>query len=297
MIRFALLMMLASNLYAADASVDIDTAAKVYQAAAVREQVRATLGSMPGRIRQMFTADGSAKLSEQQLAAISAAAERGFRISVFEPPALVALAANLDSVAVKKTLAFLNGDLGRRMVAADLALSALAEATIDKVMSGELAAPATPQRDVLMKNLEHAARTTESTVKIFLSMGRAVAIGTAIGSGRDPIAAEERARKSSDATRGGMEEGMNEPLRRYMAYGYRDLKDADLKKLLAFLESAVGKRYVNAYIETMGAGFDAMGKRCGEQLGESLRELAQVEAQAPAAATRSPAARVPGPVP
>jgi hypothetical protein len=27
----------------------------------------------------------------------------------------------------------------------------------------------------------------------------------------------------------------------------------------------------------MNAGFDAMGRRCGEQLGESLRELAQAQ--------------------
>jgi hypothetical protein len=36
MIRFVMLMMLASNIYAADSAVDIDTAAKIYQAAAIR---------------------------------------------------------------------------------------------------------------------------------------------------------------------------------------------------------------------------------------------------------------------
>ena len=28
---------------------------------------------------------------------------------------------------------------------------------------------------------------------------------------------------------------------------------------------------------SLGAGFDAMGRRCGEELGESLRELAQAQ--------------------
>ena len=71
---------------------------------------------------------------------------------------------------------------------------------------------------------------------------------------------------------------MREPLRRYLAYGYRDLSDADLKRILAFLDSAPGKHYTSAYIESIGAGFDAMGRRCGEELGESLRELAQAQA-------------------
>ena len=124
-----------------------------------------------------------------------------------------------------------------------------------------------------------------------MSMGRALAIGTAIGSGLDPVAADGRVRKSADSSRKEMEENLREPLRRYMAYGYRDLTDADLKGLLAFLETAAGKRYVTAYIAALGAGFDAMGRRCGEQIGESWRELAQTQ---PAAAPGLPPA-VPAP--
>jgi hypothetical protein len=53
----------------------------------------------------------------------------------------------------------------------------------------------------------------------------------------------------------------------------------------------------------MGAGFDAMGRRCGEQLGESLREMAQAQLDVPNAAspptasppTASPPLAVPAP--
>jgi len=115
-----------------------------------------------------------------------------------------------------------------------------------------------------------------------------VATGTAIGTGVDPIAVEERARKSGEASRSDLEQNMREPLRRYVAYGYRDLSDSDLKHLLAFLESAAGKRYVAANIALLRAGFDAMGKRCGEQLGESLRELAQAQMSAAPPAIDAP---------
>jgi hypothetical protein len=277
---FTLTLLVSAHLYAAESSVDIETAAKIYQDAAVREQVRASLGSMPEHVRQLFSADERAHLSEQQLALVTAAAERGFRIDVFEAPALSALAANLDPVTVKKTEAFLATDLGRRMVAADVATATLEEAKIDKIMNGEITAPSTPQRDVLFDKLEHATRSTESTVQIFLSMGQAVAIGTAVGAGRDPATVDEDARKSAEASRAGLEQNMREPLRRYLAYGYRDMSDSDLKHLLSFLQSPAGKRYVSAYIASMGAGFEAMGKRCGEQLGESLRELAQAQQSA-----------------
>src|SRR6202021_2334790 len=145
-------------------------------------------GSMPAHLRQLFAADTAAKLSDEQLNAVTAAAKRGFRIDVFEAPALSALAANLDPPTAKKTDAFLESDLGRRMGAADPATRE--ETKNDKNMNGEISTPSTPQRDALFDKLERASHSTESTVQIFLSMGQAVAIGTAVGSGRDraPVA-------------------------------------------------------------------------------------------------------------
>jgi hypothetical protein len=283
MFRFVLLMIVSTGAYAAQSTVDIETAAKIYQDAAIRDQVRASLGAMPAHIRQLFSADTAAKLSDQQLNAVTEAAKKGFRIDVFEVPALGALAANLDPATVKKTENFLSSDLGRRMVAADVAQASLEEATTDKIMNGEITAPSTPQRDVLFDKLEQASRSTESTVQIFISMGQAVAIGTAVGSGRDTEAVAQSARKSGEASRPALEQGMREPLRRYLAYGYRALSDSDLKHLLAFLESPAGKHYISAYMASLGAGFDAMGRRCGEQLGESLRELAQAQLDIPTA--------------
>lgn len=292
MFRFALLMLLTTGAYAAQ-SVDIETAAKIYQEAAIREQVRASLGTMPEHIRQLFSADAAAPLNDTQLAAVTAAAKRAFRIDVFEVPALSTLAANLDPATAKKSEEFLLSDVGRRMVAADAATAALEETKIDKIMKGELSAATTPPRDALFDKLEQASRSSESTVKIFLSMGEAVAIGTAVGAGRDTAGVAESAHKSGETSRASLEQDMRVPMRRYMAYSYRDFSDADLKHLLTFLESAPGKHFVSAYIASLGAGFDAMGRRCGEQLGESLRELAQAQV---AVTTVSPPPGIAAPV-
>ena len=300
MIRLALLILLVGNgcasapLHAAESTVDIDTAARIYQAADMREQVRASLGAMPAQIRKLFTADTSAKLSDSQFAAVSAAAVRGFRIDVFEAPALQALANHLDTVTVKKTQEFLASDVGLRMVRADLTLANLGEENIDKVMNGQISVASTPKRDALVDGLERATHSAESTVQIFLSMGQAVAVGTAIGSGMDPVAAEQRAQKSSEVSRAELQENMRLPMRRFMAYGYRDLSDSDLKRVLAFMESTTGKRYIAAYNASMGAGFEAMGRRTGEQLGESWRELAQVQV-APVPSMAPPSSLTPNP--
>jgi hypothetical protein len=302
MIRFALLLLFSANLYAAvqhaeAAGVDIDTAARLYQAAEVREQVRASLDSMPAKIRQMFAVDAAA-ITPKQLDAVDSAAKRGFQIFVFEPPALDAFANNLDAATVRKSLEFLASDVGRRMVAADVALARLDEPTIDKIMSGELAVPSTPERDSLTAKLEHETQSTDSAVEIYLRIGRSLAVGTAIGSGMDPVAADQRAEKATDAAqRDDLGKNLREPLRRYLAYGYRELSDEDLQRLSAFLETHAGKRYVTAYNAAMSAGFDAMSKRCGEQIGESWRELAEAQLAPPLAAPEPPPSPLMSPTP
>lgn len=294
MFRFAFLLSLAGFAQAGVPPVDMDTAAQLYQEAAIREQVRASLGSMPGHIRKLFQGNTSTPLTDSQLQAVNKAAIRAFRIDVFDAPALSAFAANLDADTLRKAEAFLATDAGKRMVAADLALASLNDADADKVMNGDVSAPSTPQRDALIEKLELAERSAESTVQILVTLGTAVAAGTAVGSGLDPGPVEQRARKSGEASRQAMEENMREPSRRYLAYGYRDLSDADLKHMLSFLQSTAGRQYISAYLASLGAGFYAMGKRCGEQLGESLRELAMAQLATESAEQAHPA---PAPAP
>src|ERR1700761_2674760 len=123
MIRFAFLSsvaVLATGLAgaAAQPAVDIDTAAQLYRDAMIREQVRASLGSMPAHIRRLFQGNTTSALTPSQLDAVNAAAVRSFRIDVFEAPALTAFAANLDAETVKKAEVFLTGDAGKKWVAA-----------------------------------------------------------------------------------------------------------------------------------------------------------------------------------
>src|SRR5450755_4819650 len=107
MSRFAFLLVLAAMANAVAAPVDIDTAAQLYQAASIREQVRASLGSMPGHIRKLFQGNTSTPLTDSQLEAVNLAATRAFRIDVFDAPALSAFAANLDVETLKKAEVFL----------------------------------------------------------------------------------------------------------------------------------------------------------------------------------------------
>ena len=278
MISLGMLLLLSANLAAAESGIGFDAAATLYQAAAIRAQVRASLGSMPLKLRRLYTADDPTDLSAEQLAAVETSATHGFRIDVFEPPAIAALAAGLDTAAAKDSLEYLHSGPGQRMAAADVALAETDEATLDKISSGELAARTSRERDALLDKIAAANRSVDAAVEIYLSIARALAVGTAIGSGLDPIAAEQRVSKRSDAAmRKDIAQRMQVPLHRSLAYGYRDLSNAELGSMLAFLNAKAGKKYTTAAIAAMSAGFDAMGRRCGERIGERWRELAATQ--------------------
>ncbi len=290
MIRLCwLLLLFSANLLAADSAVDINSAGEVYLAAGLREQVRASLAPMPSKIRALFASESSRKLSDKQLAAVTAAAKRGFRIDVFEPPALAAFAANLDRHTVERSLAFLSSTVGKRMVQADTASAEIDEATIDKVTSGKLSVRSTPNRDALLARIGAAEQSATTAVQIYVAIGKAIAVGNALGSGLDLETARQAVAKSANAAADeNLQASLKIPLARYLAYGYRDLSDSDLKAILSFMESKAGKIYVHASIAALSAGYDAMGRRCGERIGESWRELGQTEPPTPDASAGAP---------
>ncbi|MDE2305510.1 MAG: DUF2059 domain-containing protein [Gammaproteobacteria bacterium] len=298
------LLLAASSAAFAGAGVDFDTAGRIYLAAGLREQVSASLPAMPGKLRDLFTSGGTGTLDAKRLAAVDAAAHRAFRIDVFEPQALAAFAAHLDPDAAARTLAFLSSPTGQRMVRDDIALAKLDEKTIDAVAQGKIAVPSSPSRARLFARLETASRATESAATVYLTIGRSIAVGKALGYGLNLEEAEQEVDKGqSTQPSAALEHSLEQPLGRYLAYGYRDLSERDLRRMVAFFESAPGKTYVDASIAALSAGFQSMGRRCGERIGESWRELARAEAQdragaaAPAslAAPGTPAAPVPKP--
>ncbi|HUY83809.1 MAG TPA: hypothetical protein VMU86_04490 [Steroidobacteraceae bacterium] len=283
-----LLGVLAEAALAAPAAVTIDTAGRLYLAAGLRQQVAASLAGMPAKLKEMFVAESQGKLDAQRLAAVTKAAKLTFRIDVFEPSALAAFAANLDPQAAQESLAFLASPAGERMVSADVALAKLDPAVIDQIASGKIAAPTTPQRTALFKQIESAGRATDSAAEVYMTIGRSLAVGKAMGYGLSLEDAQVAVGKKAPPTPAPeLLQSLEVPLGRYVAYDYRGLSDADLRAMLAFLDSPAGKTYVNASIDALVAGFRSMSRRCGERIGESWREIAQSEAQDEAAVAPS----------
>jgi len=256
---------------AAEADVDAATAAQVYVAAETREQMRPAYKAMPAQMRKIFAMRGS--FTEERLAAVEVATEASFREEIFEPVVLSSLATNLDSNTASKALEFLGGSLGRRLMAAQIALARLDQSDADKIMLGETEVPSTPQRDAIIIQIEQAAKTAETTAAIFMTMEQAVFDGSVLGTGHKPPPENDRLRKENEARRIEIESQMREPLRRLLVYGYRDLSIDELAQILDFIGSTEGRSYVQAYFVALQAGYEAMGKSCGIEIAKKWRAI------------------------
>ena len=256
---------------AAEAEVDAATAAQVYAAAETREQMRPAYRAMPTQMRKIFAMRGS--FTEERLAAVEAATETSFREEIFEPVVIGALATNLDSETASKALEFLGGSLGRRLMAAQIALARLDQADTDRIMLGETAVPSTPQRDAMIVQIEQAAKTAETTAAIFMTMEQAVFDGSVLGTGNNLSPENERLRKKKEVRRVEIESQMREPLRRFLTYGYRDLSNDELAQILNFIRSTEGRSYVQAYFVALQEGYEAMGKSCGIEIAKKWQSI------------------------
>ena len=256
---------------AAEADVDAATAAQVYAAAETREQMRPAYKAMPAQMRKIFAMRGS--FTEERLAAVEIATEASFREEIFEPTVLISLATNLDPGTASKTLEFLGGSLGRRLMAAQIAIARLDQSDADKIMLGETEVSSTPQRDAIITQIEQAAKTAETTAAIFMTMEQGVLDGSILGTGKKVPPENERLRKEKEARRIEIESQMREPLRRLLAYGYRDLSNDELAQILDFIQSTEGRNYIQAYFVALQAGYEAMGKSCGIEIAKKWRAI------------------------
>ena len=281
--RFAVLLLLASRLHAAESAVDIDTAAKIYQAAAVREQVRASLGRDAGAIAPAIRAETSPrKLSDSNSRRSRPPRSAAFASTCSRRLRSRALAENLDPPTVAKVQAFLASDLGRRMVAADVAEARGGRRDQrqdhERRSRGALDAEA---RRAVRETGARDPRSTESPVQIYLSHGRGRGHRYRHRLRPGPESVAERRARNGEASRAELEESMRVPMRKILAYRYRTLSDCG-SQAHAGVSGVARREALRDRLQRLAWGrvSDAMGRRTGEQLGEALREMAQAQARA-----------------
>jgi len=206
------------------------------------------------------------RLSEDLISEMEHVATQAYSSETLVGGIANALKENWHEARLREVLQTSSTPLSRRMTALESQQPAPAE--LGAFISRLATQPLPPARLALLKQLDEISRSSEFAVKILSSTMRSVAIGVTGGCG-DGIATFN---KKFAAQRGQLEENTRNSTRAQMAYIYRDVSDADLRKYVKSLGKPSSRWFADIVYSALDKGFTTSGEQMGRGLQEVLKK-------------------------
>jgi hypothetical protein len=155
----------------------------------------------------------------------------------------------LDVQDMKAITGWLESPLGKRFTSAELAASSPeSRGELVRYIADMKKNPPAQDRIALIQRFEKSARQTEAAMTILESIMRGMLSGVSDFSSAEKKHAEEDINKQI----GEMKEATQQKLRQQMVlishYTYRKFSNAEIEKYIGFLDSGIGKKYVDMTI-------------------------------------------------
>lgn len=169
---------------------------------------------------------------------------------------------------------FYRSDLGRRLVAAEVAATSieaqqkmLAEAK--ELMEGLVKAPG---RQAALDRVSRAIKLEDMSVNLALNVSRAMLIGLATTGTSAQAMSMEEILEALEQQRPQIAAETNAMSAISLAYAYRDLPVADIEAYAAFLETPAGVKYSDAVLKGLDAVLSEAGLAFGRALSGGLKQ-------------------------
>ena len=243
-----------------------DNAAAVARQLVVRSGLAVQLRSVPkGFEQQMKELKG--QLPDSIYASMQRAGREAFNPEALQAEIETSLPARLSVPEMRKALAWLDTEPGRRVTRAEETSSATIDsAALQRYAEQSKGKPPSAQRKKLLQDLIEATASVESAASLI----EATSLGVAIGmDSTQPVqkragAAKLRAELEKAMPRDQLRKTLGASLPGLFAYTYREVSDKDLASYLAFLRSAGGKKYNDAMLEAYTQAVVAASVRMGQ---------------------------------
>ncbi|HEY9033805.1 MAG TPA: DUF2059 domain-containing protein [Pseudomonadales bacterium] len=180
------------------------------------------------------------------------------------------LATTLDKADIEQVLDWLNSPLGRRITRLEVDSSAPESMADMQAMLPVLMQDS--QRLALMADLDRATMASEATVSMMLSIQKAMLSGMMSNAPADEQMSEADIDQLLANLRPQIEAQYREFVTASMLYTYRVLEEDDIRRYIAFADSAAGRHYHSAAIgaisQAMSEASQALGKLLAERFGD-----------------------------
>ena len=226
------------------------------------------LQSLPAQFEQGLSQNPS-KLPDEMMAALAEAGKKSFAVATLRQEIVPILAQTLPAADIKQVLAWLDGQVGRRMtLAEESAAGSMTAENMQAYFESEKKKPASPERVKLIADLIEATKAVE----IGATFIEAMALGVAVGmDATEPVEkrigiANLRSRLRVVLPPAKLRASVGAAVPAMEGFTYRQISDADLAAYVEFNDSALGQRYNQAVTKALTESLTRASMRIGEIL-------------------------------
>jgi len=242
----------------------LELAGRLYERAGLDAQVK----SIPAEFEQ-GVADYRGNAPDETIAALAEAGKRSFAPELLRAEIVRTLAQKLQAADVREVLAWLEGQVGRRVILAEeSAVGSMTQENMNAFLESEKGKPANPKRVALLAELIKATHAVE----IGASFIEAISLGVAVGLDATQPAEKRigvpglRARLHAAVPPQRLRADLAASLPALYGYMYRGIGDADLAAYAKFNDSALGQRYNEAVTLALVKALGGASVRVGDML-------------------------------
>jgi hypothetical protein len=240
-----------------------------------RSGLAAQLESLPAQFEQAV-AESRGQVSDDVLQALADAGKISYSTEALRAEIVPLFARKLPEADMKRALAWLDSDAGRRITRAEESASGrMTKEVLQAFQESRKGKPASATRVKLLADLDLATDSVEISAIFIEAMSLGIAVGLDASQpeenriGIAGVRARLRTLMPPDKLRAEIAESMPT----MDAYAYRDIDDADLAAYLKFNRSPSGKRYNRAVAEVLAEAFAGANVRIGELIGAHRTQI------------------------
>jgi len=228
--------------------------------------IKDVLENLPGQISQgirMSALSDPGRVPESVMSEMQDAAMEAYSSEALIDGVAKAIKENWHEKRLREVLETVSTPLSRRMTALESKEPSPTE--LGSFVAKLATQPLPSARLALLKQLDDISRSSEFAIKVLSSTVHSVALGATNGCGEGLAAFN----KKFEEQRGQFEEDTRNSIRAQMAFTYRSVSDADLRKYIKSMNKESSRWFNNIVYDAIDKGFTAGG----EQLGRSLQEV------------------------
>jgi uncharacterized protein YqeY len=224
--------------------------------------------------RPSFEDDQLRKLPKSVLSVMRASIPEAFAPERLKEVILADLTGKLSDQEIKEVLQWLDSPLGKKCTQLEVeASTAEAQSDIQKFADGLQDSPPRDERLKALRELDSAAKITDSAVEMAIDIQAATALGMVAALPLEQQKRPDEVARELEETRSAVEAAARSEIFISNLYTYRSLTETEIKQYTEFAKSSAGSQFSSVSIAALKKAMNEGAVKWGKLIGNAIKEL------------------------